>query len=208
MPADPATLGLVLAGGLARRMGGGDKALIEIGGRPMLARVASRLAPQCAGVILSANGDPTRFAAFGLPVVADAVEGFAGPLAGVLGALDWAAANRPEVLWFVSVAGDCPFAPRDLVARLRAAAASEGAPLAVAASGGRAHPTIGLWSLALRGDLRQALVVEGRRKVASWTARHRPAVVTWPSAPFDPFFNVNTPQDVAEAERLAALDDE
>jgi len=201
-----ATLGVVLAGGLARRMGGGDKTMAKVGGRAMLARVVTRLAPQCDGLILSANGDPARFASFGLPVVADAVEGFAGPLAGVLAALDWAAANRPEVGWVVSAAGDCPFAPRDLVARLRAEAMSQGAQLAVAASGGRAHPTAGLWSVALRGDLREALVVEGCRKVDRWTARHRLATVAWPTAPFDPFFNVNTREHIAEAERLAALD--
>jgi molybdenum cofactor guanylyltransferase len=201
-----ATLGVVLAGGLARRMGGGDKAMVKVGGRTMLERVVARLAPQCDGLILSANGDPARFAAFGLPVVADAVEGFAGPLAGVLAALDWAAANRPNVGWVVSAAADCPFAPRDLVARLRAATIAQDAPLAVAASGGRAHPTTGLWSVALREDLRQALVVEGCRKVDRWTARYRLATVAWPAAPFDPFFNVNTPEDLAEAERLAALD--
>jgi molybdopterin-guanine dinucleotide biosynthesis protein A len=201
-----ATLGVVLAGGLARRMGGGDKAMGKVGGRTMLERVVGRLAPQCDGLILSANGDPARFASFGLPVVADAIEGFAGPLVGVLAALDWAAANRPDVGWVVSAAGDCPFAPRDLVARLRAATTSQGAQLAVAASGGRAHPTTGLWRVALREDLRQALVVEGCRKVDRWTARYRLATISWPTAPFDPFFNVNTREDLAEAERLAALD--
>ncbi len=201
-----ATLGVVLAGGLARRIGGGDKPMVEVGGRPMLERVVARFAPQCDGLILSANGDPARFSSFGLPVVADAVEGFAGPLAGLLAALDWAAANRPDVVWVASAAGDCPFAPRDLVARLRAAAVAEGSPLAVAASGGRAHPTMGLWGVSLREDLRQALVVEDCRRVDRWTARHRLATVAWPTAPFDPFFNVNTREDVAEAERLAVLD--
>jgi molybdenum cofactor guanylyltransferase len=206
MAADAAaTLGVVLAGGRARRMGGADKALVEIGGRTMLARVVARLAPQCDGLILSAHGDPERFAAFGLPVVADAIEGFAGPLAGVLAALDWAAANRPGVGWLASLAVDCPFAPRDLVARLRAAT-SRAAPLAVAASGGRRHPIIALWSLALREDLRRALVVEGCRKVDRFAERFGPTVVAWPDAPVDPFFNVNTPADVAGAERLAALD--
>ena len=201
-----APLGVVLAGGLARRIGGGDKPLVEVGGRPMLARVIARFAPQCDGLILSANGDPARFSPFGLPVVADDVEGFAGPLAGLLAALDWAAASRPRVAWVASAAGDCPFAPRDLVARLRAAALAEGAALAVCASGGRTHPTMGVWSVALREDLRRALVVEGCRGVDRWSARHRRAVVAWPTVPFDPFFNVNTRGDLAEAERLAALD--
>lgn len=201
-----ATLGVVLAGGLARRMGGGDKPMRKFGGRTMLERVIARLAPQCDGLILAANGDPARFASFDLPVVADAIEGFAGPLAGVLAALDWAAANRPDVAWVVSAAADCPFAPRDLVARLHAARKSEGAQLAVAASGGRAHPAIGLWSVALREDLRHALVVEDCRKVDRWTARYPLATASWPTAPLDPFFNVNTAEDLAVAERLAALD--
>jgi molybdopterin-guanine dinucleotide biosynthesis protein A len=201
-----ATLGVVLAGGLARRMGGGDKPMLRVGGRLMLERVAARLAPQCARIILNANGDLTRFESFGLPVVADAIEGFAGPLAGVLAALDWAGANRPDLEWVVSAAGDCPFLPTDLVARLHAARKSQGAELAVAASGGRSHPAIGLWRVALREDLRRALVVEHCRKVSSWTARHSLAMATWPTEPFDPFFNVNTAEDLAEAERLARLD--
>ena len=204
----PATLGVILAGGLARRIGGGDKALRAVGGRSILARVATRLAPQCHGLILNANGDPARFAAFGFPVVADTIAGFAGPLAGVLAALDWAAAHRPEIAWLASAPGDCPFIPHDLVARLHAARRREDAPLATAASGGRTHPVIGLWSLALRDDLRRALVIEGRRKVAQWTAQHRPATASWPTEPCDPFFNVNTAEDLAEAERLASLDDD
>jgi molybdopterin-guanine dinucleotide biosynthesis protein A len=198
-----ATLAIILAGGLAQRMGGGDKPMRAVSGRPILMRVAERLAPQCDGLILSANGDPTRFAALGLPVVADTIAGFAGPLAGVLAGLDWAAAHRPDAGWVVSAPGDCPFLPRDLVARLHAARLAENAPLAVAASGGRAHPTIGLWSLALRDGLRHALVVEGCRKVSQWTARYTLATVAWPIAPIDPFFNVNTSEELAEAERLA-----
>lgn len=201
----PTTLGVVLAGGPARRMGGGDKPLRKVGGRTMLERVIARLAPQCDGLILAANGDPARFASFGLPVVADAIEGFAGPLAGVLAALDWAAANRPDIAWVVSAAADCPFTPRDLVARLHAARKSEGAQLAVAASGRRSHPATGLWSVALREDLRHALVVEDCRKVDRWTARYPLATASWPTEPLDPFFNVNTAEDLAEAERLAEL---
>jgi len=203
----PATPGVILAGGLARRMGGGDKALREIGGRPILARVIARLAPQCEGLALSANGDPQRFAPFGLPVIADAVENHPGPLAGILAGLDWAAANPAHAQWIVSAPGDCPFLPRDLVARLRAALHSEGAELAVAASLGQSHPVIGLWSVALREPLRRALVIEGLRKVDAWTRRYRVATVNWPAEPFDPFFNANTLDDLAEAERLAALED-
>jgi molybdenum cofactor guanylyltransferase len=201
----PATLGVLLAGGLARRMGGGDKPLKTIGGRTILDHVIARLAPQCDGLILNANGDPARFAAFGLPVVADTVEGFAGPLAGILTALDWVAANKPGIKWVLSAATDCPFLPRDLVARLQHAREGENAQLAVAASNGQTHPVIGLWSVALRDKLRHALVVEDIRKIDRWTARYPLATVTWPVEPVDPFFNANTVDDIAEAERLAAL---
>jgi molybdopterin-guanine dinucleotide biosynthesis protein A len=199
--------GVVLAGGLARRMGGGDKPLREIGGRTILARVIARLAPQCECLVLNANGDPERFASFGLPVIADGAKDYPGPLAGILAALDWAAANRPNAAWIVSAPGDCPFLPRDLVARLREAVIAEDAELAVAASQGQSHPVIGLWNVALRDALRHALIVEGIRKVGCWTARHRAAIVTWPTEPHDPFFNANTVDDLAEAERLAALED-
>jgi molybdenum cofactor guanylyltransferase len=201
-----ATPGVLLAGGLARRMGGGDKPMRTIGGRTILARVIARLAPQCDGLILNANGDPARFAAFGLPVIADTVENFPGPLAGILAVLDWTAANRPDVGWVLSAAADCPFLPRDLVARLQQARIAESAQLAVAASAGQTHPVIGLWSVALREELRHALVVEDIRKIDRWTARYRLATVTWPAEPLDPFFNANTMDDIAEAERLAELD--
>jgi molybdopterin-guanine dinucleotide biosynthesis protein A len=198
--------GVVLAGGLARRMGGGDKTLREIGGNSILARVIARLEPQCESLALSANGDPLRFASFGLPVIADGVSHHPGPLAGILAGLDWAAANRPDAQWILSAPGDCPFLPRDLVARLRQAVSAQGAELAVAASQGRSHPVIGLWKVALRDALREALVVDGLRKVQGWTGRYRVATVAWPANPVDPFFNVNTVEDLTEAERLSALE--
>jgi len=201
------TPGVILAGGLARRMGGGDKPLREIGGRAILARVIERLEPQCDGLILNANGEPKRFAPFGLPVIADGVEHNPGPLAGILAALDWAAANRPGAEWVLSVPGDCPFLPSDLVARLGEALEAQGAELAVAASKGRSHPVIGLWPVALRDALRHALVVEGLRKVGDFAARYRVAAVAWPAGPVDPFFNANTEDELAEAERLAAIED-
>jgi molybdenum cofactor guanylyltransferase len=198
--------GVLLAGGLARRMGGGDKPMRTIGGRTILERVIARLAPQCDGLILNANGDPARFAAFGLPVIADGVADFPGPLAGILAGLDWAAANRPEIKWMLSAAADCPFLPRDLVSRLYKNLIEQDAQLAVAASDGQSHPVIGLWNVSLREELRHALVVEDVRKIDRWTARYRLATVTWPVTPLDPFFNANTVDDIAEAERLAALD--
>jgi len=189
-------------------MGGGDKPMRTIGGRTILERVVARLAPQCDGLILNANGDPARFAAFGLPVIADTVADFPGPLAGILAGLDWAAANRPAVKWMLSAAADCPFLPRDLVLRLHQSLVEQDAELAVAASDGQSHPVIGLWSVRLRDELRHALVVEDVRKIDRWTARYRLATVTWPVEPLDPFFNANTVEDIAEAERLAALDGE
>ena len=198
------TLGLVLAGGLARRMGGGDKARIRIGGKTILERVLARLKPQCARIIINANGDPARFADTGLPVVADSVPDFAGPLAGVLAGLDWAAAHAPAITDLASVPGDCPFLPADLVARLAAARQAAGQPLACARSGDWRHPVVGLWPVALRDDLRQALLDEGLHKIEAWTARHGVAIADWPATPVDPFFNVNTPADAAEAERIAA----
>jgi molybdenum cofactor guanylyltransferase len=198
------TFGLVLAGGLARRMGGGDKALIRIGSETILQRALARLVPQVDGVVLNANGDPERFASFGLPVVADSVPDFAGPLAGILAGLDWVAANRTDIEWVVSVPGDCPFLPRDLVARLHAARAAEDKALACAHSGDWRHPVVALWQVALREDLRHAVTVEDLRKIEVWTTRHGVALADWPTEPVDPFFNVNTPEDVARATELAA----
>ena len=204
VPGIPAVL---LAGGLARRMGGGDKPMRRIGGRIILERVIARLKPQCGELILNANGDPARFAEFGLPVIADSVENFPGPLAGILAALDWTAANRPGVPFVLSAAADCPFLPRDLVSRLDRERSEQDAQLAVASSGGQSHPVIGLWSVALRGELRHALVAEDVRKIDRWTARYKLATVSWPTTPLDPFFNANTMDDIAKADRLAALDD-
>jgi len=199
-----AVLGLILAGGLARRMGGGDKVRITIGGRTILERVLARMAPQCSRIIINANGDPARFADTRLPVVADSLPDFAGPLAGVLAGLDWTAAHASDIADIASVPGDCPFLPGDLVARLEAARSAQRTPLACARSGEWRHPVIGLWPVALRHDLRHALVDEGLHKIETWTQRHGVAIADWPAAPVDPFFNVNTPEDVALADRVAA----
>jgi len=198
----PATIGLVLAGGLARRMGGGDKALIDLGGVTILDRVLACLVPQCTRVVLNANGDPTRFARFGLPVIADDVPDFAGPLAGILAGLDWIAQNAPDIAWMASVPGDCPFLPHDLLVRLHRARIEQDKPLACARSGDWRHPVVGLWPVALRADLRQALVKENLHKIEVWTARHGVAIAEWPDRPIDPFFNVNTPEDRVRAAAL------
>jgi molybdenum cofactor guanylyltransferase len=195
-------VGVLLAGGLARRMGGGDKPLRLIAGRPLLDRVIERLRPQVAGLVLNANGDPARFTAYGLPVIADSIPDFAGPLAGVLAGLDWTAANRPDCPMIVSVATDAPFLPTDLVDRMMEAIAAEGTDLACAASGGQAHPVIGLWPVRLREELRSALVKEGLRKVDVWTARYRLVTVPFSDRPIDPFFNANRPEDLDAAAAL------
>ena len=206
MTTEVPTLGLVLAGGQARRMGGGDKASLKVGGKTILERVLARLKPYCSPVILNANGDPARFSRYGLAVVADSVPDFAGPLAGILAGLDWAAKHAPEIEWLASVPGDCPFLPKDLVPRLHAARIAEKKPLACARSGEWRHPVVGLWPVALRDDLRRGLTVEGLHKIEAWTGRHGVALAAWPDQPVDPFFNVNTPEDLAKAEEIAARD--
>jgi len=206
---DDKVCGVLLAGGQSRRMGGGDKTLRELGGRPLLAHVIERAAPQVDALVINANGDPARFEAFGLPVAPDVVEDFAGPLAGVLTGMDWAAANLPDCPWVVTFACDAPFLPRELVDRFLTVVRQDDADMACAASQGRSHPVFGLWPLDLREELRGAMLQEDIRKVDVWTARHRLATVPFellytPKGPVDPFFNANHPEDLAEAERLLA----
>jgi molybdenum cofactor guanylyltransferase len=200
-----AVFGVLLAGGLGRRMGGGDKFLRQVNGRPLLAYVIERALPQVAGLVINANGDPGRFGPFALPVAADVVEGFAGPLAGILTGLEWVCVHVPGCAWVASFATDTPFLPRDLVVRLMAQVRMEKAEIGCAASGGRTHPVFGLWPVVLAPSLREALTAEGMRKVDIWTGRYRVATVDFPSEPYDPFFNVNRPEDLQEADRLLAL---
>ena len=200
----PRIVGVLLAGGQARRMGGGDKCLRPLAGKPILAHVIERIAPQVDSLVLNANGNPARFAAFGLPVLPDVVGDFAGPLAGVLTGMTWVAASRPDCPWIVTIATDTPFLPADLVATMMAARHREDAELACAVSNGRTHPVFGLWPVTLAGALRRAMVEEDIRKVDRFTARYRLAEAAFPTAPFDPFFNTNRPEDLEEAERLLA----
>jgi molybdopterin-guanine dinucleotide biosynthesis protein A len=183
-------------------MGGGDKCLRPLGGRTILERIVERVRPQVSRLVLNANGDAARFAAFDLPVAGDTVAGFAGPLAGVLTGLEWARQNMPECRWLASFPTDAPFLPRDLVAHLAQAIARSGADMACATSDGRAHPVVGLWPVRLADDLRRAMVEEDIRKVDTWTARYRLEQVAFPVAPFDPFFNTNRPEDLEAAEAL------
>jgi molybdenum cofactor guanylyltransferase len=202
----PPTPGVLLAGGLARRMGGGDKPLRTIGGQTILQRAIARLEPQCDGLALNANGDPARFSTFGLPVVSDSVKDFAGPLAGILAALDWVAETKPQARWILTVPADCPFLPSDLVGRLHQAVRAQNTDVAVAESGGRLHPVVALWKIDLREKLRHALVVEQLHKASSWAERCHAAQTSWSTDPIDPFFNANTADDLIEAERLASLE--
>ena len=195
------TPGVLLAGGLSSRMGGGDKPLRVIGGVSLLARAIAVLRPQCDPLVLNANGDAARFAEFGLPVVEDSVSGFAGPLAGILAGLDWTAVHRPDARWMLSVSADCPFLPEDLVARLHDALATD-TRIAVASSGGEMHPVIALWDVTLRDDIRRALIDDDLRRVRAFITRYPFVIAEWPVTPHDPFFNANTVEDLAEAEAL------
>lgn len=192
-------LGVVLAGGQSSRMGGGDKCLLQLGDRPILQHVLDRLQQQVDRIALNANGDPTRFTAFDLPVIPDSIEGFAGPLAGVLAGLDWAAGKGATHI--VTAASDTPFFPQDLVAALTIATETTGKPIALARTKDGRHPTFGFWPTALRGDLRAALQ-DGVRKVVQWTDSHGTAMADFTNTRFDPFFNVNTPDDLKRAEQL------
>ena len=200
---------LLLAGGKSRRMGGGDKNLIMLGDKPLLAHVIARAVPAQAPVVINANGDAARFEGFGLPVIADVVDGFAGPLAGVLTGLEHAAARHPDVSHVISLATDAPFLPRDLAERLISAVA-DGADMAQARSGGRRHPVFAIWPVSMAGALRTALVDEGLRKIDDFTARFDCAIVDFlpdeDGAP-DPFTNLNTPEDLEDARIRVAGDD-
>ena len=201
-------VGVLLAGGQARRMGGGDKCMLKLAGRTLLEHVIERLEPQTHTLVLNANGDPARFAAFGRPVVADPVEGFAGPLAGVLAGFMWARENEPDARWVATAATDTPFFPSDLVSRLMEATGGRYPSIALAESGGRMHPVFGLWPTALADDLHDA-VTGGTRKVLDWTDRHTTVTAEFSAmrvggSDIDPFFNANRPDDLTHAEALLA----
>jgi len=184
-------------------MGGGDKVLLTVNGLTLLDRAAQRLAPQCGGVIINANGDVSRFGTLSHPIVPDSIEGHLGPLAGILTALEWSAAHRPAIEWVVSVPGDTPFIPPDLVRRLHDARLHAERPIACASSGAQVHFAVGLWPVSLQHDLRQALLEKDIRSIRDWAGLHGYAQASWPITPADPFFNINTPNDLAEASFLA-----
>ena len=194
-------LGVILAGGQSTRMGGGDKGLLKLGGQTILRHVLDRLEPQVGQIALNANGDPARFAVYSLPVIPDSIDGFAGPLAGVLAGLDWAA--NENATHIITAAADTPFFPDNLTSALVMATEVQGKPIALARTENGRHPTFGLWPVSLRDDLRTALQ-NGVRKVVQWTDGHGTAMADFPTRSFDPFFNVNTPEDLAQAEAYMA----
>lgn len=203
MSLPPPTLGVILAGGLSRRMGGNDKALLPLAGRSLVEYAAERLKLQCESVVLNTNSDPAQFPRMGLPVVPDSVPDHPGPLAGILAALEWSAAHRPDIAWVVSTPADTPFIPSDLVLRLHKACAETRKPIACAVSGSQIHFAVGLWPVSLRHDLRYSLVERGMRSIRGWLSSHGHTEVSWPTDPIDPFFNINTPEDLRHAESLA-----
>ncbi|MGH6832468.1 MAG: molybdenum cofactor guanylyltransferase MobA [Methyloceanibacter sp.] len=206
-PSQP-VVGVLLAGGRSSRMGGGDKCLRLLGGKPILAHIIERLRPQVSDIVINANGDESRFARFGLPVVADSVAGFAGPLAGIHAGLEWIKANRRGSSYGVTVATDIPFFPLDLVQRFLAEPADRPS-LLVARSDAGTHPVVGLWPVALAGDIERSLQ-QGMRKVGGWTEQHGAVEISFPPVEIggrsiDPFFNINRPEDLAEAEALVTV---
>lgn len=204
--AKSAIVGVLLAGGQSQRMGGIDKGLLPLGDRPMMAHVIDRLKPQVGSMIINTNGEAAHFTAFNLPVVGDTVTGYAGPLAGLLAGLRWAVQNAPDAAYVASVATDAPFLPLNLVESLAAAIADRPGTIAIARSSGGIHPVVGLWPVTIAGDLEAALD-QGMRKAFAWTAERNAVTVAFPDdvrrgRTVDPFFNVNTPEDLEAARAL------
>ncbi len=194
--------GVLLAGGLARRMGGGDKCLMSIGDKPLLEHMIERAQSQVGPLMINANGDPDRFQSYGLPVRKDVLDGYQGPLAGVLTGMEWVAEEHPDIEWMASFATDAPFIPPELVSYLMKAVIDADADMACAITNGRTHPVFALWPVRLKDDLHRAMVEEEMRKIDRWTARYNIIYVEFDTDPLDPFFNVNRPENLAEAEEL------
>ena len=206
---DETIVGVLLAGGQSRRMGGGDKSLLDLGGQTMMHRVIARLAPQVSAMMINANGNSERFAQYALPIAPDTIEGHVGPLAGILTGMRWSIANAPSAQWIATVSTDAPFIPGNLVARLLDAVHNQPDAIAIARSQGNLHPVIGLWPIAHAEDLENALRDDGIRKVLRWTDKHGTVPVDFPIQMFgteeiDPFFNANTPEELAKARDLIA----
>lgn len=198
--------GVLLAGGLGRRMGGGDKPLKSLGGRPILDMVVERAKPQVDRLMLNVNGNTERFAHYHLPLVEDVIDGYAGPLAGILTGMEWSRREVPDAEWMVSFATDAPFFPLDMAARLIDDVQVHAAQMACAMTKGRTHPVFAVWPISLSDELRCAMMDEDVRKIDLWTARYgiRHVAFEFSEPDVDPFFNINRPEDLVEAERWAA----
>ena len=199
-------VGVLLAGGASRRFGGGDKCLRLLGQKTLLQRVADRANPQVGRLILNASGDADRFKDYDLEVVSDCIEGSFGPLVGILSGMEWARAHEPKAQWVASFATDAPFIPQDLIDQLLNAARQRQAKIVVARSNHRPQPVFPLWQVDLADDLRKAIVEEGMRKVMAWVERYDFVFVDFESDLTDPFFNINTEEDLTEAETFAQKD--
>lgn len=194
---------VILGGGASRRMGGGDKCLKDLGGKPLLQRVLERIKPQVPRLLINAGGDRSRFADFAIEVRADCLLGGLGPLAGILTALKWLDEVEADG-YLLSVPCDAPFLPTDLAARLLDEVGER--KIAVAASLGRRHPVCGLWHPSLVGELEVALK-DGVRKIEDFTAAYEPKIIDFAAADYDPFLNLNRPNDLTLAERLLAANE-
>jgi len=203
MPANgPSVVGVLLAGGLSRRMGGGFKCLRLIDGVPILDLVVDRAKPQVSSLLLNVNGDPKLFQNYDLPIIQDVIDGYVGPLAGILSGMEWVAVHKPDCLWLVSFATDAPFIPRDLVNRLLHSVEVKNGEIACAISNNRTQPVFALWPVKLRHDLRQAIVDGNIRKIEAWTSQYRVVLVEFDTQTYDPFFNANHREDIEEAEQI------
>lgn len=195
-------IGVVLAGGRSSRMGQQDKAFCQLGQQCLIETVIGRVMPQVDELIINTNSEQPAYRALGLPIIKDCADGQLGPLVGILSAMEWIAAQRPQCHWLASFSVDTPFVPLDTVDKLFPAIEREQTLLASVRSEQRTHPVIGLWSLQLRGDLREQLLHHQMRKVDRWTARHGVAIVDFDAEPVDPFFNVNTPDELDTARAI------
>lgn len=191
--------GVILAGGQSRRMGGGDKCLLKLGGKTLLRRSLDAVAPQVGPLLVNTNSEPGLFSDYKYPIVADVIDGFPGPLAGVLTAMEWALENAPDCSWVASFASDAPFLPNDLVENLMGQIVRDRADMACASSDGQVHPIFAMWPVCLAGALRTAVDQNGIRKVDSWTAHYNLTITDYDTTDGDPFFNINRPHDLAEA---------
>ncbi len=197
-------LGVILAGGQSRRFGGGDKFIKELNGEALVDRVVERVRPQTEQMIISSNSETPHLTKFGLPIVADTIHGFAGPLAGILTGMEWTRQHYPDIEWIVSFPSDAPFVPLDCVSKMLEQAQMDNAEIVCASSAGRTHPVCALWRIDLADNLRQAMEEEEMRKIDLWTARHRLSALEFSDQPFDPFFNINRPEDLEQAEVILA----